>query len=292
MKIVNNGNIKLAIQKNGRLTEKSIELLKHCGLEIENYNDRLVVSVNNFPMDILFVRDDDIPEYIQDDVADLGIVGENVVLEKKSKVEILEKLGFGKCKLMIASPENIKLNSIQDLNEKKIATSYPNILKEFLTKNKINSKIIKITGSVEITPALGVADVICDIVSTGNTLMLNKLKKSFEIFSSQAVLIKSKNNLQDENKLKIVDELLLRIKSVLTARNSRYIMMNAPKKSLERVVEIIPSLKSPTIVPLADESMVAVHAVIPTEHFWKIVNKLKNEGASGIILLPIENMIV
>ncbi len=292
MKLINNGNIKLAVQKNGRLTEKSIELLKHCGLEIENYSDRLVISVNNFPMDILFVRDDDIPEYIQDNVADLGIVGENVVVEKKSKVEILEKLGFGKCKVMIASPENIKLNSIQDLSEKNIATSYPNILKEFLTKNKVQAKIIQITGSVEITPALGVSDVICDIVSTGNTLMLNKLKKSFEVFESQAILIKSKNNLQDDKKLEIINELLLRIKSVLTARNSRYIMMNAPKKSLKKVIKIIPSLKSPTIVPLADESMVAIHAVIPTDHFWKIVNKLKNEGASGIILLPIENMIV
>ena len=287
-----NSNLKLALQRKGRLTEKSLELLQHCGLDIEDYSERLVVSVRNFPLDILFLRDDDIPEYVQDRVADIGIVGENVVYEKQAKTVLLEKLGFGRCSLLIAHPENNELKEIAELNGKTIATTYPKILKDYLEKNKIDAKIIELSGSVEIAPSLGVADLICDIVSTGNTLMMNKLKKSFEVFKSEAVLISSENLLTDSKKKEILDDLLKRIRSVLRARSSKYLMMNVPKASLEKITNIIPSLKSPTVVPLANPDLVAVHAVIPSDKFWQIIDDLKAAGASGILLLPIENMIL
>ncbi len=284
-----NGNLKLAIQKKGRLTEKSLELLRHCGLEIENYSERLVVSVRNFPLDILFLRDDDIPEYVQDGVADIGIVGENVIYEKQTNTEILEKLGFGKCSLQLAYPENNELKTLNDVNGKIIATTYPKILKDFLVRNNLEAKIIELSGSVEIAPSLGIADLICDIVSTGNTLMMNKLKKSFKVFDSEAVMISSGNSKIESD---ILNDLLGRIRSVLKARSSKYLMMNIPKNSLEKITAIIPSLKSPTVLHLADEKLLAVHAVIPSDTFWKIVDDLKLAGASGILLLPIENMIL
>lgn len=286
-----NGNLKLALQKKGRLTKKSLELLELCGLDIENYSERLVVSTGNFPLDILFLRDDDIPEYVQDGVADIGIVGENVVYEKGTKTNILEKLGFGRCSLMLAYPEGRELKKLEDVNGKTIATTYPKILNDFLDKNNLNAKLIELSGSVEIAPSLGVADIICDIVSTGNTLMMNKLKKSFKVFDSEAVLISANGSLKDDNKDKILKDLLRRIRSVRTARSSKYLMMNVPKNSLEKIIEIIPSLKSPTVLHLAEEDMLAVHAVIPSGTFWNIVEDLKAAGASGILLLPIENMI-
>ncbi len=287
-----NGNLKLAIQKKGRLSEKSLDLLKLCGLDIETYSERLLVSAKNFKADILFLRDDDIPEYVQDGVADLGIVGENVVYEKNTQVNIIQKLGFGGCKLMIAAPDENFPENIEDLNGKRIATSYPRILQKFLNENNINAKIIEISGSVEIAPSLGVADFICDIVSTGTTLMMNKLKKSFKVFESEAVLISSSKNGLSEEKKQTLNELFTRINSVLTAKNSKYLMMNIPKNSLEKITKIIPSLKSPTVLNLADEKSLAIHAVIPAEKFWSVVSELKSEGASGILLLPIENMIL
>lgn len=291
MNVVNNGNLKIAIQKKGRLTEKSLELLKLCGVEIENYAERLVVSSASFPVDVLFLRDDDIPEYVQDGVADLGIVGENVLYEKGVSLEVLQQLQYGKCRIMIAVPERLELNSPADLQGKTIATSYPKILQEYLSKNAVAAKIIELSGSVEIAPALGVADAICDIVSTGNTLMMNKLKKSFAIFESQAVLISSPTVMQNEKKAKIVEELLRRIRSVLSARHSKYLMMNLPAESVDKITAIIPAIKSPTIVPLAEAGQVALHAVIPSGHLWNIVDELKSNGATGILLLPIENMI-
>lgn len=285
-------NLKLAIQKKGRLNEKSMQLLKSCGVEIENFQDRLFVSASNFKLDILFLRDDDIPEYVQDNVAHIGIVGENVMLEKGLNVEPAKKLGFGKCSLMLGIPEKDELNNIQELENKTIATSYPKILNNFLTNNKIIAKVIQISGSVEIAPALGVADYICDLVSTGNTLKLNKLKKSFKVLDSQAVLIKS-NKFDNNPELKtIYDKLLVRIESSLNARKSKYIMMNVPKESLEKIIEIIPSLKSPTILPLSVDGLFAVHAVIEEDKFWEINEQLKEAGASGILSLPIENIIL
>ncbi len=284
-------NLKLAIQRKGRLTDKSVELLKLCGLDIESYSERLVVTARNFPLEILFLRDDDIPEYVQDSVADAGIVGENVIFEKQTKTMEMEKLGFGRCSLIIAHPEKNEITNIAEINGKIIATSYPNILKNFLKKNNIGAKVIELSGSVEIAPSLGVADLICDIVSTGNTLMMNKLKKSFTVFDSEAVLISSEATINNQRKNDILQDLLRRIRSVKNARDSKYLMMNIPKASLERIVEIIPSLKSPTVLHLADENMLAIHAVIPSHTLWDIIEDLKAAGASGILLLPIENLI-
>jgi len=288
----NNGNIKLAVQKNGRLTENTLQLLRNCNLDIEKFNDRLIVSVRNFKLDLLFLRDDDIPEYVQDGVAELGIVGEDVIQETKSDVEIVKKLGFGRCNLRIAIPENVELKNLSGLNQKRIATSYPNILSEFLLHNKIDAKVINISGSVEAAPSLGIADYICDLVSTGNTLKLNKLKASVNVLESESVLIKSRELQKGSEKYKIFLNLLSRIESVLNAKNSKYLMMNVEKKSLEEVLKLIPSLKSPTILSLAEENTLAVHAVIPAEKFWEIVDDLKSAGASGILLLPIENIVL
>jgi ATP phosphoribosyltransferase len=285
-------NLKLAIQKKGRLSDKSIQLLRNCGLDIENFQDRLIVSAANFNLDILFLRDDDIPEYVQDNVAHIGIVGENEVLEKGLDVEVVKQLGFGRCSLSLGIPEKSKINSVNDLGNKTIATSYPNILKNYLQENNVKAKVIELSGSVEIAPSLGVADYICDLVSTGNTLKLNKLKKSFKVLDSQAVLIKSKI-MDDDPELKILfDKLLGRIGSSLKAKKSKYIMMNIPKNSLARIIEIIPSLKSPTILPLSDKNLLAVHAVISEDKFWEINEDLKMAGASGILSLPIENIIL
>lgn len=288
----NNGNLKLAIQKSGRLSDSSLQLLKNCNLDIEKFNDRLVVSVRNFKLDLLFLRDDDIPEYVQDGVAELGIVGQDVLYETKADVKVVKKLGFGRCSLRIAIPENDDLRDIEDLNGKRIATSFPNILKDFLRQNKIDAKIVNISGSVEAAPSLGIADYICDLVSTGNTLKLNKLKSSISVLESEAVLIKNKNLKNHSDKYQIFLKLLSRIESVLNAKNSKYIMMNVPKNSLKNILQIIPSLKSPTVLPLADDESLAVHAVIPAEKFWEIVDDLKSAGASGILLLPIENIIL
>lgn len=287
-----NGNMKLAVQKNGRLTEKSLLLLRNCGLDIEDYSERLIISARNFELDILFLRDDDIPEYVQDGVADIGIVGEDVLLEKRSDVEVIRKLGYSRCNLSLAVPEGKKIESVQELNGLRIATSFPNLLKSFLEQNNINAVVVEISGSVEITPSLGVADLICDLVSTGNTLKFNKLKKSFDVYSFESVLIANKNIVQDSKKNELLQNLLVRIDSALNARTSKYLMMNAPKKALDRIKKVVPSLSSPTILPLADESMVAVHAVIPSDQFWAIHKELKEAGASGILLLPIENMIL
>ncbi|HPN37892.1 MAG TPA: ATP phosphoribosyltransferase [Melioribacteraceae bacterium] len=286
-----NGNLKLALQKKGRLTDKSLQLLKNCDLDIEDYNDRLIVSAKNLKLDLLFLRDDDIPEYVSDGVADIGIVGEDEIFEKQADVNIIRKLGFGKCKLSIAAPEGVNVEKPSDLINKKIATSYPNLLKDYLNKNNIKAKVIEISGSVEITPSLGVADLICDIVSTGNTLKINKLVKSFDIFSSETAIIANKNINEDSKKVELLDDLLNRIDSALIARRSKYLMMNAPEESIERIKNILPALKSPTVMPLAEKGMVAIHAVIPNEQFWIINKELKKEGASGILLLPIENMI-
>ncbi|MEW6652620.1 MAG: ATP phosphoribosyltransferase [Bacteroidota bacterium] len=287
-----NGNLRLAVQKNGRLTDKSLQLLRNSGLDIEEYSERLFISARNYELDLLFLRDDDIPEYVQDGVADIGIVGEDIIFEKRAEVKIIRKLGYGKCRLALALPESKQLNKLEELSGKRIATSFPHILQDFLDKNNIKAKIVEISGSVEIAPSLGVADYICDLVSTGNTLKLNKLKKSFDVFESQAALIVNKDLELNDGKHEILQNFLFRIDSALRAKSSKYLMMNAPKESLDSIKSILPSLKSPTVVPLADSNMIAVHAVIPAEEFWNIFNKLTEAGASGILLLPIENMIL
>ncbi|MCX7984226.1 MAG: ATP phosphoribosyltransferase [Bacteroidetes bacterium] len=286
-----NGRMKIAIQRSGRLTEDSIALLRACGLEFEFQKQSLYSPCKNFDLDILAIRDDDIPEYVRDGVADLGIVGENILRERKSKIPVLEKLGFGSCKLMISVPQRSSYKAITDLNGLRIGTTYPHTLKEFLRQHKVKAEIIKLSGSVELAPSLDVADAICDIVSTGTTIKMNGLRTLCTVLESQAVLIASPDVHKDKKKKKETERLLIRIRGSLQARGKRYLMLNAPLEALEKIKAILPSLKSPTIVPLADTNMVAVHSVIAEDVFWDVMEKLKAAGASGIIVVPIETII-
>ena len=280
--------LKIAIQKSGRLNEKSVELLKNCGLSFENYKSSLISSVSNFPLEILFLRDDDIPEYVQDGIADLGIVGENVISESEVNVSFLQKLGFGKCILKLAVQNNSTIGSIADLNGKSIATSYPVILEKFLKKNSIKADIRTISGSVEITPGLGLSDAIFDIVSTGGTLKSNGLKPFADVMKSEAVLIGRKG--EESNPLII--ELIQRVQSVLRAKETKYVVLNTELKNLGKIVELLPGVKSPTVVSLAEEGWVAVHTVISERDFWEKISLLKNAGAQGIVVMPIEKIIL
>lgn len=280
--------LKIAIQKSGRLNEKSVELLKNCGLSFENYKSSLISSVSNFPLEILFLRDDDIPEYVQDGIADLGIVGENVISETEVDVSFLQKLGFGKCTLKLAVQNNSSIQTIADLNGKAIATSYPVILKKFLDKNNIRSDIRTISGSVEISPGLGLSDAIFDIVSTGGTLKSNGLKPFADVLSSEAVLI---GRLGEESNPLII-ELIQRVQSVLRAKETKYVVLNAERKNLDQIVKLLPGVKSPTVVPLAEPGWVAVHTVIPERDFWEKISLLKSAGAQGIVVMPIEKIIL
>ncbi|MBE9602035.1 ATP phosphoribosyltransferase [Pedobacter sp. MC2016-24] len=279
--------LKIAIQKSGRLNEKSVEILKNCGLSFENYKSSLISSVTNFPLEILFLRDDDIPEYVQDGIADLGIVGENVIVEAGAEVTYLQKLGFGKCTLKIAIPNESRITEIAQLEGQAIATSYPVILEKYLKENHVNADIRTISGSVEIGPGLGLSDAICDIVSTGGTLKSNGLKPFAEVMKSEAILIgKAGSELLPE-----VQELLQRIRSVLRAKETKYVVLNVAKTNLKKVVDLLPGVKSPTVVPLFDEEWVAVHSVIAEHDFWEKINSLKAAGAQGIVVMPIEKII-
>ncbi len=280
--------LKIAIQKSGRLNEKSVELLKNCGLSFENYKSSLISNVSNFPLEILFLRDDDIPEYVQDGIADLGIVGENVISETGVDVSFLQMLGFGKCTLKLAVQTHSTIENIADLNGKSIATSYPVILKNFLDKNNIQADIRTISGSVEIAPGLGLSDAIFDIVSTGGTLKSNGLKPFAEVMKSEAVLI-GRNGIEAEP---LVVELIQRIQSVLRAKETKYVVLNAESKNLDRILELLPGVKSPTVVPLAESGWVAVHTVIPERDFWEKISLLKSAGAQGIVVMPIEKIIL
>jgi ATP phosphoribosyltransferase len=279
--------LKIAIQKSGRLNEKSVEILKNCGLSFENYKSSLISTVTNFPLEILFLRDDDIPEYVQDGIADLGIVGENVITEVNADVTYLQKLGFGKCTLKIAIPNDSEITDISGLEGKAIATSYPVILEKYLADNNVNAVVRTISGSVEIGPGLGLSDAICDIVSTGGTLKSNGLKPFAEVMKSEAVLIGKKGIELNAD----VIELLQRIRSVLHAKATKYVVLNVAKSNLEKVVSLLPGVKSPTIVPLFEEGWVAVHSVIAEQDFWEKINSLKAAGAEGIVVMPIEKII-
>ncbi len=280
--------LKIAIQKSGRLNEKSVELLKNCGLNFENYKSSLISPVSNFPLEILFLRDDDIPEYVQDGIADLGIVGENVIEETEVNVNYLQRLGFGKCSLKIAVPNNNTIQHLSQLNGKSIATSYPVILGKYLKKEGIQADIREISGSVEISPGLGLADVICDLVSTGGTLKSNGLIPFADVMSSEAVLICSKENA----KLELIQELVQRIQSVLRAKETKYVVLNVHKDSLNAIIALLPGVKSPSVVPLAEADWVAVHTVIPERDFWDRISQLKQAGAQGIVVMPIEKIIL
>ncbi|MGG9972678.1 ATP phosphoribosyltransferase [Ferruginibacter sp. SUN002] len=282
--------LKIAIQKSGRLFEDSIKLLKECGIEVSNGNKQLKTVADNFPLEIYFLRDDDIPQYVYDGVADIGIVGENVLLEKNKDIDLVYRLGFGKCRLSIAVPKSIQYKSIEDLQGLKIATTYSTILQKYLTEKKIDAEIHEISGSVEIAPGIGLADAICDLVSSGSTLFTNGLKEVEVILKSEAVLTSHKN-LTTEQKV-ILDKLLLRINAVKKAKNNKYIMLNAPNHQLKNISAALPGMKSPTIVPLTEEGWSSVQSVVSENEFWDIIEKLKSFEAEGIIVLPIEKMIV
>ena len=280
--------LKIAIQKSGRLNEKSVELLKNCGLNFENYKSSLISPVSNFPLEILFLRDDDIPEYVQDGIADLGIVGENVIQETEVKVSYLQHLGFGRCSLKIAVPNTNDIQSLGELNGRSIATTYPVILGKFLQQQGISADIRTISGSVEISPGLGLSDAICDLVSTGGTLKSNGLKPFADVMSSEAILIGRAGSENED----LVLELIQRIQSVLRAKETKYVVLNIHKDNLGNVLELLPGVKSPTVVPLAEEGWVAVHTVIPERDFWSRISQLKQAGAQGIVVMPIEKIIL
>ena len=284
------GKLKLAIQKSGRLHDDSIRLLKECGIDISNGVNKLKAEASNFPIEVYFLRDDDIPQYVEDAVADIGFVGENVVYEKKKKVDVTEKLGFGKCRLSIAIRKNEDYTGVQFLTGKKIATSYPVILQDFLDDQHVQAEIHEISGSVEIAPGIGLADAICDLVSSGSTLFMNGLKESESILQSQAVMIQNKN-LSVEKQL-LIERLLFRIQSVKKAKNNKYILLNAPNNKLKEIIGLLPGMKSPTVLPLAEEGWSSVHSVLNENDFWEIIEQLKAAGAQGILVVPIEKMIV
>lgn len=282
--------IKIAIQKSGRLFEDSLQLLKECGLKVDSSNGKLKSVVSNFPMEVLFLRNSDIPQYVEDGVVDIGIVGENLLIEENSKLKTLMKLNFSKCRVSLAVPKNSKIKSVKDFEGKKIATSYPNTVSSYLKKNNVKAEIHTISGSVEVAPTLGLADGICDIVSSGNTLFMNGLKELEVILKSEAVLVKSKNISQD--KKKILDKLVFRMKSVLMAKNSKYILLNAPNEAIEKISGILPGMKSPTVLPLAESGWSSIHSVISEEQFWENIDALKIAGAQGILIVPIEKMVI
>ncbi len=282
--------LKLAIQKSGRLHDDSIRLLKECGIDISNGVNKLKAEASNFPIEVYFLRDDDIPQYVEDAVADIGFVGENVVYEKKKKVTVTEKLGFGKCRLSIAVRKGEEYTGVQFLAGKKIATSYPVILKDYLKKNNVQAEIHEISGSVEIAPGIGLADAICDLVSSGSTLFMNGLKESESILQSQAVMIQNKN--LSAEKQQLINRLLFRIQSVKKAKNNKYILLNAPNNKLAEIIGLLPGMKSPTVLPLAEEGWSSVHSVLNENDFWEIIEQLKAAGAQGILVVPIEKMIV
>ncbi|KAB2867372.1 MAG: ATP phosphoribosyltransferase [Bacteroidales bacterium] len=280
----------LAIQKSGRLSEGTIELLKQCGIKVSNGNNHLKALAEGFPLEILLLRDDDIPQYVADGVADIGILGLNEVLEKKQPVEVVKKLGFSKCKLSVAIPRTEVYSGKNYLQGKRIATSYPTILADFLKSNSINAEIHTISGSVEITPGIGMADAIFEIVSSGGTLLSNNLKEVDVIMQSEAVLIA--NNSLNEAKRELINKLIFRIESVNKARRNKYILLNAPKNKLDEIISLIPGMKSPTILPLAMDGWCSLHSVVNEDDFWEVIGKLKQAGAEGILVIPIEKMVV
>lgn len=282
--------LRIAIQKSGRLQENSIELMQESGLSFSNGKDQLKTQARNFPVEILFLRDDDIPQYVEDKVADVGIVGENVFIEKQKQNKIIKRLDFAKCRLSMAIPRADVYTGPAWFNGKNIATSYPNIVKSFLAKNNIEAGLHEISGSVEIAPGIGLADAICDVVSTGSTLLSNVLKEVEVVMQSEAVLIASPE--LDPEKKKILDKLLFRIEAVQKARNNKYILMNCPNDAIEKITSIIPGMKSPTIIPLSKEGWSSLHSVVDENDFWEKIDQLKSFGAQGILVIPIEKMIL
>jgi ATP phosphoribosyltransferase len=282
--------LKIAVQKKGRLNEESIELLHKCGVKFNNGKDQLKVTSHSFPAELLFLRNSDIPNYVKDGVADIAILGENTVIEKEQKLDVIERLGFSKCKLSLAVPKGTAYAGVQFFNGKKIATSYPNTLKQYLDKHNVSAEIHEISGSVEIAPNIGLADGICDLVSSGSTLFKNGLKECEEILHSEACLVATPG-LSGEKKA-ILDKLMFRINAVHTARKSKYVLLNAPNDKVEAIIKVLPGMKSPTVLPLAKEGWSSIHSVIKEGDFWGVIDQLKENGAEGILIVPIEKMVL
>jgi len=282
--------LKIAVQKSGRLYDESLKLLKECGLHVDNGMDQLKAEVRNFPAEVYFLRNSDIPQYLEDGVVDIAIIGENVLSEKNANVYVLEKLGFSKCRLSIALPKTQEYTGISSLEGKKIATSYPNTLQKYLNEKNVNAEIHLISGSVEIAPNIGLADAICDLVSSGSTLFKNGLEEKDILFRSEACIAANPKALED--KKEIIDEILFRVQSVLKARDHRYILFNIPNNQIKTVGKMLPVLKSPTVLPLLDEGWSSMHSVIHVDDFWKVIRGLKEHGAQGILVIPVENMVI
>ncbi len=282
--------LKIAVQKSGRLHDDSMQILKDVGISIDNGKDQLKASARNFPLEVFYLRNGDIPQYLRDGVVDAAIIGENVLVEKGDDITIVERLGFSKCKVSIAVPKSVKYKGIQDLQGKRIATSYPNTVNQYLSKNNIVTDIHVINGSVEIAPNIGLADAIVDIVSSGSTLFKNNLKEVEVILTSEAVLASSPEI--SAEKQEILDKLQFRLQSVLKGRQSKYVLLNAPNEKLQDIINILPGMKSPTVLPLAQAGWSSVHSVINKNEFWEIIDELKANGAQGILVCPIDNMVI
>lgn len=281
--------IRVAVQKSGRLSDDSLKLFKECGIKFESGSSKLRSVSSNFPLEFLFLRDDDIPGYVEDGVADIGVIGLNVLKENEKKVDIIKELGFSKCRLSLAIPRNEQYTDLSYFKGKNIATSYPNLTNQFLLANGVQAQTHEISGSVEIAPSIGLADAICDIVSTGGTLLSNGLKEVAQVFSSQAVMISGTN--LSPAKLKTIEKLLFRIDSVQKAQNAKYVVLNVEEQNIEKVKELLPGMKAPSVVPLAEKGWYSMHSVISENDFWEIIESLRAAGAQGILVLPIEKMI-
>jgi ATP phosphoribosyltransferase len=286
----NGGRLRIAIQKSGRLYDDSVQLLKECGIDLRNVKDRLKTESDNFPLEVFFLRDDDIPQYVEDGVADIGIVGQNVLLEKNKTAEVVEELGFGKCRLAIAVPRSQQYGGVTSLKGKRIATSYPFLVSRYLEQHGVEADIHEISGSVEIAPGIGLADVVADLVSSGSTLFMNGLKEVETILQSQSVLIKHKG--LDESQEQLLARLLFRIRSVKKAKRNKYVLLNAPNNKLDEIIALLPGMKSPTVLPLAESGWSSVHSVLSEDEFWDRIEALKAAGAQGILVVPIEKMVV
>lgn len=282
--------IRIAIQKSGRLNEESLQILKDCGISIDNGKDQLKASSRNFPMEVFYLRNGDIPQYLRDGVVDIAIIGENVLIEKGEDISVTEKLGFSKCKVSLAVPKSVKYNSVKDFEGKRIATSYPNTVLNYLKEKGVKADLHIISGSVEIAPNIGLADAICDIVSSGSTLFKNNLKEVEVMLTSEAVLAVSPKITSERKEL--LEKLQFRIQSVLRARGSKYVLLNAPNEKLEGILKLLPGMRSPTVLPLADEGWSSVHTVINKDKFWEVIDELKKAGAEGILVCPIEKMVL
>lgn len=283
--------LKIAIQKSGRLNEDSLKILKECGISVSNGLDQLKATVRNFPMEIFYLRNSDIPQYLLDGVVDIAIIGENLLVEKdQGKIQVVEKLNFSKCRVSLAVPKSFDYNSIEDLRGKRIATSYPNTLNKYLSSQDVEAELHQISGSVEIAPNIGLADAICDIVSSGSTLFKNNLKEVEVIATSEAVLAVSP--LLEDDKRELLDTLRFRLQSVLKARDFRYILMNVPNDKIEKVIELLPGMRSPTVLPLAEKGWSSIHTVIDKNKFWNVIDELKRQGAEGLLVVPIEKMVL